>query len=70
MFRTPSEVQLLGIYLPPFFLVCAFGLLCALVISQILNWSGMNRWFWHPPLAFVAMWVLASSLIGLMIIAP
>ena len=70
MFQTPSESQLLGIYLPPFFLVCVFGLLCTVVITQILNRTGLSRWFWHPPLAFVAMWVLASSLIGLVIIAP
>lgn len=70
MFQTPSEIQLLGIYLPPFFLVCVFGLLCTVVITQILNRTGLSRWFWHPPLAFVAMWVLASSLIGIVIIAP
>jgi hypothetical protein len=40
------------------------------VVTQILNRSGMNRWFWHPPLAFVAMWVLASSLIGLVMLPP
>jgi hypothetical protein len=70
MFRMPSEVQLLGIYVPPFFLVCLFGLFCTVVITQILNRTGMNRWFWHTPLAFVAMWVLATSLIGLVINAP
>ncbi len=63
-------MQLLGVYLPPFFLVCLLGLLCAVGISQVLNRTGLSRLFWHPPLAFVAMWVLASSLIGLAIIAP
>jgi hypothetical protein len=70
MFLIPSEVQFLGIYLPPFFLVCLFGLVCAVVITQFLNWMGLSRLFWHPPLAFVAIWVLASSLIGLAMIAP
>ena len=65
MFATPSEIQLFGVYVPPSFLVCLFGLLCALGITQLLNWSGLSRWFWHPPLAFVAVWVLASSVIGL-----
>jgi hypothetical protein len=50
--------------------VCLFGLLCSVAMSQVLNWTGASRLFWHPPLAFVAMWVLASSLIGLVIIAP
>ncbi len=70
MFQTPSEVQLLGIYLPPFLLVCLFGLLGSMAITQVLNWTGLSRLFWHPPLAFVAMWVLASSVIGLVMIAP
>jgi hypothetical protein len=70
MFQTPSEVQLLGIYLPPFFLVCLFGLLSTVAVTQVLNRTGLSRLFWHPPLAFLAMWVLASSVIGLAIIAP
>ena len=70
MFQTPSEVQLLGIYLPPFFLVCMLGLLFSLVVAQLLNWTGLSRMFWHPPLAFLGLWVLASSLIGLLWIVP
>jgi hypothetical protein len=70
MFQTPSEVQFLGIYLPPSFLVCLSGLLCAVVLTQLLNWLGLGRWFWHPPLAFVALWGLAASLIGLLFITP
>ena len=70
MFHTPSELQLLGVYLPPFFLVCVFGLLATLLITQLLNWVGISRFFWHPPLAFVAMWVLSSALIGISLIAP
>ena len=70
MFHTPSEVQLLGIYLPPLFLICTLGLVGTVVITQVLNWTGLSRLFWHPPLAFVAMWVLASSLVGLVLIAP
>jgi hypothetical protein len=69
MFQTPSEIQMLGIYVPPFFLVCTFGLLLTLAVTQLLNWTGLSRLFWHPPLAFVALWVLASSLIGLLWIA-
>ena len=70
MFQTPSELQILGLYLPPAFLMCMLGLLCALAISQLLNWVGLSRLFWHPPLAFVALWVLATSLIGLLLISP
>lgn len=70
MFHAPSEVQLFGLYIPPFFLVCVLGLLITLAITQLLNWTGLGRCFWHPPLALVAIWVLASSLIGILVIAP
>jgi hypothetical protein len=70
MFQVPSEVQMLGIYLPPFVLVCMFGLAISIAVTQFLNWTGLSRMFWHPPLAFVGLWVLASSLIGLLWIAP
>ena len=70
MTQFPAEMQLLGIYLPPLFLVCLLGLVCSVAIGQVLSWTGLSRLFWHPPLAFLALWVLASSLIGLLWIAP
>ena len=70
MFQSPAELQLFGVYLPPLFLVCLLGLVCAVIAAQALNRSSLSRLFWHPPLAFFALWVLASSLIGLVLIAP
>jgi hypothetical protein len=70
MLQTPSEVEILGIYLPPFLLVCMIGLVFSVAAAQLLNWTGLSRLFWHPPLAFLALWVLASSLVGLVMIAP
>ena len=70
MFDPPAEIQLLGIYFPPLFLVCLLGLMCAVAAAQSLNRSSWSRFFWHPPLAFFALWVLASALISLVLIAP
>jgi uncharacterized integral membrane protein len=66
----PSEVQILGVYFPPLFVAIVIGLLCAVVVAQLLNQTGLSRFFWHPPLANAALWLLASALIGLFIIAP
>ena len=61
MFETLAELQLFGVYLPPLFLVCLLGLLCAVVAAQILNRSGLSSIIWHPPLAFFALWMSAKD---------
>ena len=66
----PSEVQILGVYFPPLFLAIVAGLLCAAGISRWLNRAGLSRFFWHPPLALFSLWLLSTSLISLLFIAP
>jgi hypothetical protein len=66
----PSEVQILGVYFPPLFVAIVAGLLGAMVVAKLLNLTGLSRFFWHPPLANAALWLLATALIGLFVIAP
>ncbi len=66
----PSEVQILGMYFPPLFVAIVLGLVCAIVGAKLLNLTGLSRFFWHPPLAFAALWSLATALIGLFVITP
>ncbi len=66
----PSEIQLLGVYFPPLFVAIVAGLLCAILVANLLNLTRISRFFWHPPLAHAALWLLATALIGLLIIAP
>ena len=66
----PSEVQILGVYFPPLFVAIVAGLLCTIVITNLLNLTGLSRFFWHPPLANAALWLLGTALFGLFIIAP
>ncbi len=70
LLNVPSEVQILGVYFPPLFLAIVAGLLCAVGLAQLLNRTGLGRCFWHPPLALFALWLLSTSLIGLLFIAP
>jgi hypothetical protein len=67
---TPSEIQILGVYFPPIFVAIVVGLLCALGLARLLNRTGFSRFFWHPPLAFAALWLLSTTLVGLIFIAP
>ena len=66
----PSEVQILGVYFPPLFVTIVAGLVCAIIIAKLLNLTGLSRFFWHPPLANATLWLLATTLINLFIIAP
>jgi hypothetical protein len=66
----PAEVQFLGLYLPPLFVGILAGLVCAVVVARGLNLTGLSRFFWHPPLAYAALWLLATALISLFILRP
>jgi hypothetical protein len=66
----PSEVQILGVYFPPLFVAIVAGLLGAMLVTRLLNQTGLSRFFWHPPLANAALWLLATALISLFIITP
>ncbi len=65
-----SEAQILDVYFPPLFVAIVAGLVCAMVVAKLLNLTGLSRFFWHPPLANAALWLLATALIGLFVIAP
>ena len=66
----PFERYIGGVYFPPALLVGMLGFVLALVAAQLLNRLRLSRFFWHPPLAFLAMWALISALIALCLIAP
>ena len=68
--NVPSEVHILGVYFPPMLIAIVVGLLCAMVLAKLLNLTGFSRFFWYPPLAYAALWLLATALIGLFIITP
>ncbi len=68
--QIPSEVSFEWVYFPPFFFTVVLGFACAMGVARLLNVAGLSRFFWHPGLAFVALWVLMTSLIGHTIITP
>jgi hypothetical protein len=70
LFGAPSELTIAGIYFPPALVVALLGLIAAWGAGKVLNRTRLARFFWYPPLAFVAMWVLFSALIGLLFLAP
>jgi hypothetical protein len=68
--KIPAELPFESIYFPPFFFTVVLGFGCASLVGKLLNLFGASKFFWHPGLAFLALWVLISSLLGLTIIPP
>ena len=68
--RVPSEISFDWIYFPPFMFAVVLGYLGAYGATRVLNAWRLNRYFWHPGLAFAAFWVLLTSLIGLAFLPP
>jgi len=66
----PSELPIAGVYMPPALLVGLLGLAAAWVLTKVLNRTRLSRFFWNPPLAFLALWALMSAVIGLCFLAP
>jgi len=68
MTPTPHEFAIGGVYLPPMLIASLFGVLAALVTARLLNRYRLSRYFFYPPLVFLALMVIYTLLIGAFII--
>lgn len=64
MHLIPHEFTLAGIYLPPLLVAGVLGLAASVVTAQQLNRFRLSRYFFYPPLVFLALTVIYSVLIG------
>ena len=62
------ELRFLDLLFPWVVAVAVFGFLIAWFIIAVLEWCDLSRHIWHLPLAFLAMVVLFSSLIGMLLL--
>jgi hypothetical protein len=68
--EVPAAVSLGFFFLPPVTVDAVLGVLSAFLIARLLNRTGLSRFFWHPPLAFLGFVVLMSSLFGVLVLPP
>lgn len=64
IFNRP-ELRFYDLLFPWIVAVGVFGFLMAWLVIAILEWTDLTRYVWHLPLAFLALVVLFSSLIGM-----
>jgi len=65
----PSEFAIGGVYFPPLLIAGFFGLAAAVLTAYLLNRFRLSRFFFYPPLVFLALAVIYTSFIGTYVIS-
>ena len=60
----PNEFAIGGVYLPPLLVAATFGIIATIVTAQLLNRYRLSKYFFYPPLVFLALMVIYTLLIG------
>ena len=66
MLGIPHEVSISGIYFPPMLLAGILGVAAAALTAVLLNRYRLSRFFAYPPLIFVSLSIIFTSLIGVL----
>lgn len=64
----PHEIAIGEVFLPPLLIAGFLGLLAAIVTARLLNQYRLSRYFFYPPVVFLAFFVIYTVLIGTFII--
>ena len=60
----PHELAIGGVYFPPLLFAGVLGTLAAWIAGELLNRFRISRFFFYPPLVFVALAVIFTVLIS------
>jgi len=64
----PHEFAIGEVFMPPLLVASLLGLLAAMVTAHLLNRYRLSRFFFYPPLVFLALMIIYTVLIGTFII--
>jgi hypothetical protein len=64
----PHEFAIGGIFMPPLLVAAILGTIAAVATARLLNRYRLSRYFFYPPLVFVALAIIYTVLIGTLII--
>ncbi|MGD2000379.1 MAG: DUF1656 domain-containing protein [Desulfobacterales bacterium] len=64
----PHEFAIGEVFMPPLLVASLLGLLAAVVTANLLNRYRLSRFFFYPPLVFLALMIIYTVLIGTFII--
>jgi len=64
----PHEFAIGGVFMPPLLIVSILGALASVVTARLLNRYRLSKYFFYPPLVFLALTVIYTVFIGTFII--
>lgn len=64
----PHEFAIGEVYMPPLLVAAFLGLIAAMLTARLLNRYRLTRYFFYPPLVFIALTIIYTVLIGTFII--
>ena len=64
----PHEFAIGGVFMPPLLVAGLLGAIAAVVTARLLNRYRLSKYFFYPPLVFLALMVIYTVLIGTLII--
>jgi hypothetical protein len=62
--NVPSEFAIGGVYMPPMLIAAILGMLLAVLTGRMLNRYRLSRYFYYPPLVFLALTVIFTVTVG------
>ena len=68
MYFIPKEFTIGGVYFPPLLIAAVLGVTAAVLTVMVLNRYRLSKYFFYPPLVFLALMVIYTLLIGTFII--
>jgi hypothetical protein len=68
VYHIPKEFTIGGVYFPPLLIAGILGVTAAVLTAMLLNRFRLSRFFFYPPLVFLALAVIYTGLIGTFII--
>ena len=64
----PSEFAIGGVFFPPLLVASILGVTAAVLTAFLLNRYRLSRFFFYPPLVFLALAIIYTSVIGTFLI--
>ena len=64
MMPIPHEFAIGGVFMPPLLIAAVLGAIAAVTTARLLNRVRLSKYFFYPPLVFLALMIVYTILIG------